>query len=105
MHSWPPVRPASEVSNRLHSILSVLILRSFAIVQIHHSDLVHSTACQIQPPIGSCHHIADHAAPDGIGFVLKLSDLGSNLTRVLGFTPDSLYQTSPSFVIAIPYGS
>src|SRR6266705_5115202 len=43
--------------------------------------------------------------PDGIGFVLKLSDLGSNFTRVLGFTPDSLYQTSPSFVIAIPYGS
>jgi hypothetical protein len=37
--------------------------------------------------------------------VLKLSDLGSNLTRVLGFTPDSLYQTTPSFVIAIPYGS
>src|SRR5713101_6141765 len=43
--------------------------------------------------------------PDGIGFVLKLSDFGSNLTRVLGFTPDSLYQTSASFVIAIPYGS
>src|SRR5438876_4540052 len=43
--------------------------------------------------------------PDGICFVLKLCDLGSNLTRVLGFTPDSLYQTSPSFVIAIPYGS
>jgi hypothetical protein len=43
--------------------------------------------------------------PDGIGFVLKVSDLGSNFTRVLGFTPDSLYQTSPSFVTAIPYGS
>ena len=43
--------------------------------------------------------------PDGIGLVLKLSDLGSNLTNVLGFTPDSLYQTSPSLVIAIPYGS
>ena len=43
--------------------------------------------------------------PDGIGFVRKLSDLGSNRTRVLGFTPDSLYQTSPSLVIAIPYGS
>ena len=28
--------------------------------------------------------------PDGIGLVLKLSDLGSNLTNVLGFTPDSL---------------
>src|SRR2546427_12589609 len=43
--------------------------------------------------------------PDGICFVLKVSDLGLNLTRVLGFTPDSLYQTSPSFVTAIPYGS
>src|SRR5258708_38387396 len=43
--------------------------------------------------------------PDGIGFVLKPSDFGSNLTSVFGFTPDSLYQTSPSFVIAIPYGS
>jgi len=43
--------------------------------------------------------------PDGIGFVRKLSDLGSNRTRVLGFTPDSLYQTSPSLVMAIPYGS
>jgi len=40
--------------------------------------------------------------PDGIGFVLKVSDLGSNFTKVLGFTPDSLYQTSPSFVTAIP---
>jgi len=37
-----------------------------------------------------------------MGIVPKLSDLGSNLTSVLGFTPDSLYQTSPSFVIAIP---
>ncbi|HEV3387264.1 MAG TPA: hypothetical protein VG097_20770 [Gemmata sp.] len=43
--------------------------------------------------------------PDGIGLVLKLSDFGSNLTKVFGSTPDSLYQTSPSFVIAIPYGS
>ena len=43
--------------------------------------------------------------PDGIGFALKLSDLGSNLTKVLGATPDSLYQTSPSLVIAIPYGA
>jgi hypothetical protein len=41
--------------------------------------------------------------PDGICFVLKLSNLGSNFTRVLGFTPDSLYQTSPSVVTAIPY--
>src|SRR5580693_10041107 len=43
--------------------------------------------------------------PDGISSLLKLSDLGSNLTSVFGFTPDSLYQTSPSLVIAIPYGS
>jgi len=43
--------------------------------------------------------------PDGIAFLLKLSDVGSNLTSVFGFTPDSLYQTSPSFAIAIPYGS
>src|SRR5437016_5916994 len=43
--------------------------------------------------------------PDGICFVLKVSDFGSNLTNVFGFTPDSLYQISPSFVIAIPYGS
>jgi len=43
--------------------------------------------------------------PHGICFVLKLSGLGSNLTGVLGFTPDSLYQTKPSFVIALSYGS
>src|ERR1700688_1779169 len=43
--------------------------------------------------------------PDGIGFVLKLSDFGSNLTRVLGLTPDSLYHTSSSLVMAMPYGS
>jgi len=30
--------------------------------------------------------------PDGICFALKVSDLGSNLTKVLGVTPDSLYQ-------------
>lgn len=40
--------------------------------------------------------------PDGISALLKLSDLGSNLTSVFGLTPDSLYQTSPSLVIAIP---
>src|SRR5271169_5210480 len=43
--------------------------------------------------------------PDGITFVLNVSDLGSNRTMVFGFRPDSLYQTWPSFVIAIPYGS
>ena len=42
--------------------------------------------------------------PEGIASVLKLSDLGSNLTNVLGCTPDSLYQTSPSLVVAMPYG-
>src|SRR6266542_3130301 len=40
--------------------------------------------------------------PEGIVSVLKLSVLGSNLTRVFGFTPDSLYQTSPSLVLVIP---
>jgi hypothetical protein len=40
--------------------------------------------------------------PEGILCVLKLSDLGSNLTSVFGSTPDSLYQTSPSLVSAIP---
>src|SRR5437660_12524939 len=42
--------------------------------------------------------------PEGIGSVLKFSVLGSNLTRVFGFTPDSLYQTSPSLEMAMPYG-
>jgi len=40
--------------------------------------------------------------PEGIGSALKLPDLGSNFTSVLGFTPDSLYQTVPSLVTAMP---
>src|SRR5882762_2057839 len=31
-------------------------------VRIHHSDLVHSTACQVQPSIGSGDHVANHTA-------------------------------------------
>ncbi len=40
--------------------------------------------------------------PEGIASVLKLSDLGSNRTSVFGFTPDSLYQTFPFPLIAMP---
>jgi hypothetical protein len=43
--------------------------------------------------------------PEAISLLLKVSDFGSNLISVFGFTPDSLYQTSPSLVMAIPYGS
>ena len=50
-------------------------------VQIHHGDLVHSTARQVKLPIGVATMLRTTPPPDGIGFVLKLSDLGSNLTR------------------------
>jgi hypothetical protein len=43
--------------------------------------------------------------PEGILSWLKLSDSGSNRTSVFGVTPDSLYQTTPSPVTAMPYGS
>src|SRR5207247_617954 len=42
--------------------------------------------------------------PEGMLARAKLSVFGSNRTMVLGFTPDSLYQTIPSGVIAMPYG-
>jgi len=42
--------------------------------------------------------------PDGIVARANFSDDGSNLIMVLGLTPDSLYQTPPSLVMAIPYG-
>ena len=43
--------------------------------------------------------------PEGIWRAPNVPDFGSNLTNVFGVTPDSLYQTSPSLVTAIPYGS
>src|SRR6266446_10400423 len=43
--------------------------------------------------------------PEGMFARAKLSVFGSNRTIVFGFTPDSLYQTIPSGVIAIPYGA
>ena len=75
--------------------------------------LFKSTTATLFTPLHARYSLRSDAAtmfrttppPDGIVFALKLSDLGSNLTKVLGVTPDSLYQTSPSFVIAIPYGS
>ncbi len=42
--------------------------------------------------------------PEGMGVELKRFVVGSKRTSVLGLTPDSLYQTSPSAVPAIPYG-
>jgi hypothetical protein len=46
--------------------------------QIHHSELVHSTACQIQSPIGRCHHDADHTATGTeSAWSMKLSDFGA----------------------------
>src|SRR5713101_32558 len=43
--------------------------------------------------------------PEGINARANCSVLGSNWMMVFGFTPDSLYQTIPSGVIAIPYGA
>src|SRR5580704_10568527 len=42
--------------------------------------------------------------PEGILARANVSVLGSKRTMVFGFTPDSLYHTIPSGVIAIPYG-
>src|SRR5712692_10953252 len=42
--------------------------------------------------------------PDGIIVFANDSVLGSKRTIVFGFTPDSLYQTIPSGVMAMPYG-
>src|SRR5271168_1234505 len=43
--------------------------------------------------------------PDGILARAKPSVRGLNWMIVFGFTPDSLYHTIPSGVIAIPYGA
>ena len=42
--------------------------------------------------------------PEGMGHDWNDFVFGSKATRVFGFTPDSLYQTTPSRVEAIPYG-
>src|SRR2546422_6466657 len=42
--------------------------------------------------------------PEGIVVRAIVSVLGSKRISVFGFTPDSLYQTIPSGVIAMPYG-
>src|SRR2546425_9486941 len=43
--------------------------------------------------------------PEGMIARANCSVWGSNWMMVFGFTPDSLYQTIPSGVIAIPYGA
>ena len=40
--------------------------------------------------------------PEGMGHVLKVFVFGLNATSVFGLTPDSLYQTVPSLVEAMP---
>lgn len=42
--------------------------------------------------------------PEGIGVLENFFVRGSNLTNVFGSMPDSLNQTVPSGVTAIPYG-
>src|SRR5207248_2721373 len=42
--------------------------------------------------------------PERIGVLENFFVRGSNLTNVFGSRPDSLYQTVPSGVTAIPYG-
>src|SRR5215472_1664093 len=42
--------------------------------------------------------------PDGMFARANVAVLGSNRMMVFGCTPDSLYQTIPSGVIAMPYG-
>src|SRR6266571_5188030 len=43
--------------------------------------------------------------PEGIFARANPSVFGSNWMMVFGFTPDSLYQTIPSGIIAMPYGA
>src|SRR5260370_4768641 len=43
--------------------------------------------------------------PEGIFARANFSVFGSNWMMVFGFIPDSLYQTIPSGVIAMPYGA
>ena len=73
-----------------------------SLFQVHHRDLVHPTACQIQSVIVRGDHVTNHPATgwdllcaEALGFEIK-PDQG------IGLPPDSLYQTLPSFVIAIP---
>src|ERR1700730_1834941 len=87
-------------------------MRPLARAKIRHYLICSTTATLFTPlharynrPSGVATILRTTPPPDGIGWALKLCDLGSNLTKVLGLTPDSLYQTSPSFVMAIPYGS
>ena len=68
----------------------------------HHAHFVYAAASNIHPPVGSGGHIAYCFAAGGDDGTRKVSVFGSNWMMVFGFIPDSLYQTIPSGVIAMP---
>jgi hypothetical protein len=67
-------------------------MRSTPLHASHNSSFGAATMWRTTPP------------PDGMGQDCVFLVPGSNLTRVFGCTPDSLNQTAPSLVTAMPYG-
>src|ERR1700688_1936077 len=110
---WPNSRPSVQSSSPQTKRWRRLRTQNSRSAKVQRPYLPRSTTATLFTPLQARNSCPSGVAtiflttppPDGIAFVVNLSDFGSNLTSVFGFTPDSLYQTSPSFVIAIPYGS
>jgi hypothetical protein len=54
------------------------------LVQTHDRDFIHSAACQIQPPVGRCHHVADHAAAGGDRLRIEAFRFGIEVNQSIG---------------------
>src|SRR6202035_1038486 len=73
--------------------------------RVDHSYLVHSATCQIQTTIWRGNHVAYHTAAGWDLHSAEALRFEIEPDQGIGLQPDSLYQTLPSSVIAIPYGS
>ena len=69
---------------------------------LRHAYLVDSAAGQVKLAIRGRHHIADHSATGRYRGSPKLLGARVESHESVGCTPDSLYQTMPSDVTAIP---
>src|SRR5579864_6046611 len=103
VHSTEESRQASRCDREKDHVDRVSLANYFAASTT--ATLFTPLHARYSRPLGVATMLRITPPPDGISLLLKVSDWGSNRTSVLGFTPDSLYQTTPLFVIAIPYGS
>ena len=93
----PPFRRSSAGPRKRQTMPTTSACRN-----LRHAYLVDSAAGQVELAIRGRHHIADHSATGRYRGSPKLLGARVESHESVGCTPDSLYQTMPSDVTAIP---